>query len=92
MPERLVHFATNPIFDGQKAEFGSVTCAPYARLLAGKVTPTVQLDPTMEGRAGKPEGAKFNDPDTGLEAGCAPPLGAAQFYVALQRHGQPRCL
>ena len=66
MPERLVHFATNRIFDGQKAEFGSVTCDPPARLLAGKITCTVQLDPAKEGRAGKPVVAKFEDPDVGL--------------------------
>lgn len=66
MPERLVHFATNRLYDGQKAEFGAVACDPPGQLLAGKVTCQVQLDPAVEGVAGKPVVAKSETPDEGL--------------------------
>ena len=66
MVERLVFFATNRIFDGRKAEFGFVASDPPARLLAGKITCQVVLDPAIEGVAGKPVVAKSEQPDQGL--------------------------
>ena len=66
MRERLVHFATNRIFDGQKAEFGFTPCDPPTRLLAGKIACKVVIDPAIEGLAGKPVVAKSESPDEGL--------------------------
>lgn len=66
MPDRQVYFATNRIFDGQKAEFGFVPSDPPGRLLAGKITCKVVLDPAIEGVAEKPLVAKSENPDLGL--------------------------
>jgi esterase/lipase superfamily enzyme len=65
MQERLVHFATNRIYDGKSA-FGYVVCEPPGRLLAGKVACKVVVDPAVEGIAGVPAVAKSEEPDSGL--------------------------
>jgi esterase/lipase superfamily enzyme len=66
MADRLVHFATNRIYDAAKAEFGFVPCDPLGRLLAGKVTCKAELDPALEPKAGKPAVAKSEDADQGV--------------------------
>jgi esterase/lipase superfamily enzyme len=66
MPDVLVHFATNRIFDGAKAEFGMVPCDPPGRLLAGKITCRAVEDPAIEAIPGKPVVAKSENPDEGL--------------------------
>lgn len=66
MQERLVHFATNRIYDPAIPAFGFVPCDPPGRLLAGKIACKAGLDPAEEGIAGTPAVAKHEDPDTGL--------------------------
>ena len=65
MTLRIVHFATNRIWDG-KADFGAVCCDPPGRLLAGKVPCHGSADPAVEGKVGQAAVATPDDPDTGL--------------------------
>jgi esterase/lipase superfamily enzyme len=65
MAQRIVHFATNRIWDG-KAGFGAVCCDPLGRLLAGKVPCQGSADPAVEGKCGEAVVAAPDDPDTGL--------------------------
>ncbi len=68
MPDRLVHFATNRIFDAATAGFGAKASDPPGRLLGGTVTCKTVLDPAIEAKPGRPAVATPDDPDGGLVA------------------------
>jgi len=65
MAKRIVHFATNRIWDG-KDGFGDACCDPPGRLLAGKATCEASGDPALEGHCTYVAVATPDDPDTGL--------------------------
>jgi esterase/lipase superfamily enzyme len=90
MQDRLVHFATNRIFDAAKPEFGNVPTFPPGRLLAGTIRCVVDTDPAREGTAGPPFVAKQEDPDAGLLAtlrGWLDAAASAQALPLLFTHG-----
>ena len=61
MAQRLVHFATNRIWDRADAAFGSVCETPASRLWLGTVAVGVSADPMVEGPVSAPDVCGFDD-------------------------------
>ncbi len=58
---RLVHFATNRIWDRQKGDFGCVPETPPGRLWLGTVKVEISADPLVDGKTSSPDVSGFDD-------------------------------
>lgn len=87
MPQRLIHFATNRIWDQPRNAFGFVCEDPASRLWLGRVGVEVSTDPLNEGQVGLPQVEGFDDfsGDPGRTGSAA---GVLASWLAMARARQ----
>ncbi|WP_237214604.1 alpha/beta hydrolase [Falsiroseomonas oryziterrae] len=90
MSLRVVHFATNRIWDRTENRFGFVPEVPATRLWLGRVKVGVSADPFVDGKCSAPDVAGFDDFAGGAdETGSAAGVLAAWLAVAKARDAVP---